>query len=90
MNKDTKQWTALAHAKLVGKKIVAVEYMPKDEVEASMWDYSPICLKLDDGTWVFPMRDDEGNDGGVLYYTGTSSKDSAVLPVMRPNMKGGM
>ena len=69
LNDTTKQWTATAHAKLVGKKIVKVEYMPKEEVEASMWDLSPICLLLDDGTWVFPMKDAEGNDGGVVYYS---------------------
>ena len=30
------------------------------------WDSRPLCMQLDNGTWIFPMADDEGNDGGAL------------------------
>ena len=90
MNDTTKKWTKLAKEKLVGRKIVKVEYMSAQEVENSMWSNSPICFLLDNGAWVYPMADDEGNDGGVLYYNGTDSDDAELLPVMRPYMKGGM
>jgi hypothetical protein len=38
-------------------------------------------MQLDDGTLVYPSMDDEGNDGGVLYYQKEGSNDY-VLPVI--------
>ena len=35
---------------------------------------------LDDGTWLTPMQDDEGNDGGVL--TCLTEEREEVLPVL--------
>ena len=64
----TEYWTAFAADKLVGKKIVKVEYFSSKEAKASMWYSRPLCFQLDDLTWVFPMRDDEGNDGGAMAY----------------------
>ena len=60
----------------MGKKIVKVEWMTEGESENLSWGSRPVCLKLDDGTWIFPMRDDEGNDGGAL-----AVGESETLPV---------
>jgi hypothetical protein len=62
-------WTKLAGNVLLGKKIVHVQYMSKEEAEEIGWFKRPVAFKLDDGTWVIAQCDDEGNDGGVLYYT---------------------
>ena len=40
--------------------------MNDKEKEDIGWYSRPICMQLDDGTWIFPMADDEGNDGGAL------------------------
>ena len=80
----TKKWTEFAKKRLVGKKIVSVEYMSSKEIENIGWYKRPICLGLDDGTWIYPQMDDEGNDGGALYVLpGDTSKEDDVLYVQR-------
>lgn len=74
-----KLWTPKC-APLVGRRIVSVEYMPRDAADKNGWTYRPIVLHLDDGTALFPMRDDEGNDAGAL---ATSRADLPTIPVMR-------
>ena len=45
-----------------------------------MWYNRPVSFTLDDGTRVMVQRDDEGNDGGVLWYANKDVED--VLPVL--------
>ena len=59
-------WTKRAKKLLLGRKIVKVEYLPKSEAKDMMWSTRPVTFLLDDGTWIMPMSDDEGNDGGAL------------------------
>ena len=61
-----KEWTKKAEKLLLGKKIIRIKWMEKDDAEAMDWGSKPVCLQLDDGNWIFPMRDDEVNDGGAL------------------------
>ena len=70
-------WIKRANKLLLGRKIVKVEYMPVKETDDMMWEYQPVCFLLDNGSWVYPMKDDEGNDAGVLA-VGTD-----MLPVLR-------
>jgi len=70
-------WTKRANKLLLGRKIVKVEYMPVKESDDMMWDYQPVCFLLDNGSWIYPMKDDEGNDGGVL------AVGQDMLPVLR-------
>jgi hypothetical protein len=81
--KIERRWTKVAQSVLLGKKIVKVEYLTKKECENWMWDYRPIAFQLDDGMWIIAQKDDEGNDGGVLYYTNGDNKHSDVIPVLR-------
>jgi hypothetical protein len=37
-------------------------------------------IELEDGTIIYPSRDDEGNDAGALF---TSNEKTPTLPVMR-------
>ena len=75
--KDAKKyWNKKANKLLVGKKIVKVEWMTEGESENLSWHSRPLCMQLDDGTWIFPMADDEGNDGGAL-----AVGDNETLPV---------
>ena len=82
MNKAEERWTNIAAKKLIGRRIVAVEYMNDKEIEEAGWSKKPLCLLLDNNCWIYPQMDDEGNDGGALYYTGKGIDDSETLPVM--------
>lgn len=73
------KWTLDAQALLVGKKVVDVRYMTEAEAEESMWYSRPIIIVFDDGTYLIPMADDEGNNGGSLF---TSCVTMPVIPVI--------
>jgi len=52
------------------------------ETEEMGWYEQPVCLllKKDNKTfWVYPSRDDEGNDGGALFM----SNKEGVMPTLR-------
>jgi len=76
----TKKWTKFAKKRLIGKKIVDVEYLSDEEIKNIGWYKRPVAFKLDDGAWIYPQMDDEGNDGGVLYYH--QEDDCQVFPVL--------
>jgi hypothetical protein len=74
----TERWTKAA-SKLVGRKIAGVRYTTQEEAEEYMWSSRPVVLVLDDGAYLIPLRDDEGNDGGAL---ATSYDEPSLLPVL--------
>ena len=80
MSNTEEKWIKEISSKLVGKKIVKIEYMPESEMAENDWYDSPICILLDDGAWLIPMTDDEGNDGGSMM---TTYEDLPVIPVMK-------
>ena len=75
----TKNWEGKISEKLVGRTIVKVEYLTQEETDKNYWYKRPIALGLDDGNWLIPMADDEGNDGGSI---ATSFKELDTIPVM--------
>jgi hypothetical protein len=80
------QWTREARQLLQGRTIADVRYMTEDEAGRYAWYERPLVLILDDGTELFPSRDDEGNGGGALFGRGGSSgsdDQEFVFPVMR-------
>ena len=78
--KSYTDWTEVAKTVMQGKKIVDVGYISKDEALNYMWNSRGIYFMLDDGTKCIVMRDDEGNDAGVLAYVNTEV--DSVLPVI--------
>ena len=76
-----KHWTEKASKVLLNRKIVKVEYLSDRDVDSYGWGKKPITFWLDDGTWVQAQMDDEGNDGGVLYFI-KGQEDQGVLPVL--------
>ena len=76
-----KYWNNKASEILLNKTIVEVGYMPEDESVQPSWYSRPVSFKLNDGTWIVPQSDDEGNDGGALYYNRTDLGND-VLPVL--------
>tara|TARA_R100001082_G_scaffold105456_1_gene77549 strand:+ start:681 stop:968 length:288 start_codon:yes stop_codon:yes gene_type:complete len=70
-------WIETASKLLLGRKIVKVDYIPVKETDEMMWQHQPVCFLLDNGDWVYPMADDEGNDAGALVV------GQDLLPVLR-------
>jgi hypothetical protein len=68
MDPTTKHWNDKAKEVLVGKKIISARYLNDKEMEMMGWYKRPLCFFLDDGTSCILSADDEGNDGGVLFY----------------------
>ena len=82
MSKDAKKyWEERAKYLLLGKQITEVRWLDKKEVEDIGWYSRPVALKLNDGTWIVPMKDDEGNDGGALSISGDIPENEEVLGV---------
>jgi hypothetical protein len=48
--------------------------------EAGDWYERPIVIIFSDGSFIVPMADDEGNNGGAMY---TSDDALSVIPVMQ-------
>jgi|TARA_R100001460_G_scaffold82008_2_gene122966 hypothetical protein len=80
-----KNWNKIAKKFLVGKIIQNARYLSQEEMNECFGeeDYGgmkvPLVIEFTDGSWIFPMSDDEGNDGGAL---ATSSQEEPTLPVI--------
>jgi hypothetical protein len=59
-------WTEVAIKELVGRTITKVEYMPREAAESWDWHCVGLVLRLDDGSAVLLLADDEGNGPGAL------------------------
>jgi hypothetical protein len=70
-------WTSTAKEILEGRTIVNVRYLNDEEMETLGWNVRPICFFLDNGQYCILSRDDEGNDGGALFYG-----EEGVLPTL--------
>jgi hypothetical protein len=76
----TKHWDKVASDLLLGRKITKVRYLTEVESSHMGWSGRPVAMLLDNGIWVFPSSDDEGNEGGSLF---TSDDKVQALPLMR-------
>ena len=77
----TTYWVEKSNSILKGRTIVKVRYLNDEEMELMGWYKRPICFELDNGTLCIPSMDDEGNDGGSLFYQ-EKGKELDVLPVI--------
>lgn len=80
MEDYAKTWAEKAAAVLVGKTITGVRYLTEKERETLGWRNRSLALILDDGTYLWPSADDEGNGAGALF---TTNPDLDVIPVIR-------
>lgn len=79
MSDTRNKWTRRIGKFLIGKKITHVRYMTKSEMEETGWYHNSIMIFFDDGSWISPMADDEGNNGGAM---ATSNKNLSIIPVI--------
>lgn len=68
-NQLKKQWLARVAPALKGRTIANVRYTTDAEMRQMMWGQAAVVLVLDDGTELWPSRDDEGNNAGALFTT---------------------
>ena len=71
------KWNKVSQDVLKGRTIVEVRYLNDEEMEMMGWYSRPICFFLNDGTTCFLSQDEEGNDGGCLFYN-----ENGVLPTL--------
>ena len=80
MKNLTERWNKQAKKVLLNRKIVQVKYVDTKEANSYMWGKRPISFTLDNGTRIIVQMDDEGNDGGALWYGNKDGQD--LLPVL--------
>tara|TARA_R100000781_G_scaffold81645_1_gene50336 strand:+ start:322 stop:600 length:279 start_codon:yes stop_codon:yes gene_type:complete len=76
----TKGWEKTISKCLVGRKIVEVRYLTEKEADHMGWRNHSIIMYLDDGNYLVPMQDDEGNDGGAVLTS--FNKELPTIPVI--------
>ena len=59
------KWKNRLSPELLGQRIVKMQYMSKKDAEKLKWYKRPLMLMLENGTWIIPQCDDEGNDEGL-------------------------
>lgn len=64
---------------LVGKEIKSVRYLTEYEANELGWSSRPLVINFSDGTNLIPQRDDEGNDGGALWFLDTPKNREAII-----------
>ena len=74
-------WMKKINQVLKGRIIKSVRYLNDEEMELMGWYKRPLCFVLDNGTLCIPSMDDEGNNGGSLFYQ-EKGKELDVLPVI--------
>lgn len=79
MTDYAKQWAEKAAALLVGKTITGVRYITEKEREGLGWSKRSLVLILDDGTYLWPSADDEGNNAGSFF---TTDRSLEVIPTI--------
>ena len=62
-----KKWGEDCSKALVGKTIKEVRYLTEEEADGLGWDRCSLVISLDDGTFMYPSQDDEGNGPGALF-----------------------
>lgn len=73
-------WGDKAAELLVGKTIKRVRYLTEKEREGLGWSKRSLVLILDDGTYLWPSADDEGNNGGSFFTTDSNLLTIPTIP----------
>jgi hypothetical protein len=60
---------------LKGKTIKEVTWLDDSSMENLMWYKKPVVIHFTDGSIIIPQSDDEGNDGGSMYFQDEETSD---------------
>jgi hypothetical protein len=64
---------------LKGKTIKEVTWLGDEDMKNMMWYKRPVIIHFTDGSFVIPQSDDEGNDGGSMYYQDKNTSDTIYV-----------
>ena len=64
---------------LKGKTIKDVTWLSDGDMENMMWYKRPVIITFTDGSFLIPMADDEGNDGGSMIYQDEKVNDTIYV-----------
>jgi hypothetical protein len=81
LDEMTKHWTNVATKLLRGRTIVQVRYVTDEEIQDTYFAKRGLQIVLDNGTILYPMQDDEGNDFGAVHYQLKDGTD-LILPTL--------
>jgi hypothetical protein len=59
MPSTQERWEDVAVKLLYGRKIKGVRYMNTEEMQSHGWYSRPLLIELDNGTILYPSRDDD-------------------------------
>ena len=77
------KWKNRLSPELLGQRIVKMHYMSKRDAEELGWYKRPLMLMLENGTWIIPQQDDEGNYcGALLLMNNTKELKETLAPVI--------
>ncbi len=80
------KWTQYAHKHLVGRKITNVRYLSQEEADNLGWGKRCVVLHLNDGSLIFPSKDDAGNDAGTLFGQGPPDDEGKAEDITCPTL----
>lgn len=81
LDETTKHWTDVATKLLKNRTIISVRYVTDEEITDSYFYKRGLQIILDNGTILYPMQDDEGNDFGAVHYQ-LKDGTNLVLPTL--------
>lgn len=81
LDETTKYWTDVATKLLKNRTIISVRYVTDEEITDSYFYKRGLQIILDNGTILYPMQDDEGNDFGAVHYQ-LKDGSNLVLPTL--------
>ena len=64
---------------LKGKTIKNITWLGDKDMENLMWYKKPVVIHFTDGSILIPQSDDEGNDGGSMYYQDKEVSDTIYV-----------
>jgi hypothetical protein len=67
MDATRKRWTKEVNDALAGQVIRSVRYMTPAEVEDHDFSSAAVVIQFEDGGYLIPVSDDEGNDAGAMF-----------------------
>lgn len=79
--KTDKEHGLIFHNKLKGKTIKSVSYMTDKEIENWGWYKKAVVIQFTDGSLLIPQKDDEGNDGGALFFQDEKGNDDIIYNI---------
>jgi hypothetical protein len=76
-----KRFTDEAKKAFVGKTVANVRYMSETEANKTGFNRRAMIIEFDDGTYIFPSMDDEGNDAGAIFGGKYDTNEDYCFPV---------